>query len=119
MVVDDDQDILDVVGQILKMDGYNVYCTSDPRELLSIAEPLPDLLILDIRLGEADGRHLCRLLKANDITRNLPVILFSASTDIKESADQAGADDFIAKPFNIEDLTTKVQRKLNYWTNRF
>jgi len=117
MVVDDDQDILDMVSQVLKMDGYNVYCTPDPRELLSIAEPLPDLLILDIRLGEADGSKICKLLKANDITKNLPVILLSASVDIKESADQAGADDFIAKPFKIEDLTDKVQKKLSYWSN--
>jgi CheY-like chemotaxis protein len=69
----------------------------------------PDLLLLDIWMSGQDGRDICKYLKKNPTTKNIPIILVSASRDIMQSAKNAGADDFIAKPFEMETLLDKVR----------
>jgi CheY-like chemotaxis protein len=56
-----------------------------------------------------DGRDICKKLKQDPLTKNIPVIMISASRDIKESAMEAGADDFLAKPFEMDDLLKKIE----------
>ena len=112
MVVDDDRAILDSVCIMLEFEGYQVYCTPDGGEVLKLENNLPDLLLLDIWMSGMDGREICKQLKQNDATHHMPVVLISASQDIAQSALAAGANDFLAKPFDIDDLLGKIEKNL-------
>jgi DNA-binding response OmpR family regulator len=112
MIADDDPGILDAICIMLEFEGYKVYCTPDGAEILSMHGNLPDLLLLDIWMSGIDGRDICKQLKQNPITNKLPVVMISASRDIERSALEAGADDFLAKPFEIDDLLNKIERNL-------
>jgi DNA-binding response OmpR family regulator len=112
MIADDDPGILDSVCIMLEFEGYNVYCTPNGAEILNMHSNLPDLLLLDIWMSGIDGRDICKQLKQNSNTNKLPVVLISASRDIERSALAAGADDFLAKPFDIDDLLNKIERNL-------
>lgn len=115
LAVDDDSDILEVLQYILEDSGYEVVTLTDGRYLFDkIKENQPDLILLDIMLGNLDGRDLCRSVKSRKDTHDIPVILVSASHDVSGSMNQTGApDDFIAKPFDIDDLLGSISRQLN------
>ena len=108
MVADDDMSILDVVGSMLEFAGYQV-THSNTAELALSTPKLPDLFLLDIWINGTDGRDVCRQLKQNAATKDIPVILFSASKGIEQSAREAGADDFLEKPFHMTDLLQKIE----------
>lgn len=110
-VADDDSGILDAVGMMLEMEGYDVNTTLNGNTVLTQTE-LPDVYILDIWMSGSDGRELCKKLKSEEKTKNIPVILISASNDLKRSAETAGADDFLAKPFEIDALLQKIEKAL-------
>ena len=108
LLIDDDPDILEAVSIMLEYGGYQVSNLSNPAELMTMKEGLPDIILLDILLSGIDGRNVCKHLKTNESTRKIPVILLSASKDIELSARHAGADDFLAKPFEMNDLFDKI-----------
>jgi len=110
LVIDDDPDILDALQFVLLDAGYNVVATQfgEDAEKLIHAKQLPKLIILDILLSGKDGRDVTKILKTHKKTKDIPIILISAQPDIKKSAIDAGADAFIAKPFDIQSLLTEV-----------
>lgn len=108
MVADDDPAIVEAVSMILEIGGYDVCTTCDGKTVSEMREELPDLLLLDIWMSGEDGREICKRLKAQEKTKHIPIILISASKDIKKSAEAAGADDFIPKPFDMDELLNKV-----------
>lgn len=110
MIADDDPGIVDAIEMLLEFEGYAVTSTVDGADVLDLKDELPDLLLLDIWMSGEDGRDICKKLKQLDATKNIPVIMISASRDIKESALAAGADDFLAKPFEMNDLLDKIKR---------
>ena len=113
LVVDDDRDILEVIKYILEDSGYEVDTLSDGHNLLDkIREKTPDLLLLDIMLGNMDGRELCKTVKMSAATHNIPIIMVSASHEITSFNTTDGPNGFIAKPFDIDDLLTTVQSQL-------
>lgn len=114
LAVDDDNDILEVLQFILEDSGYEVDTLSDGNFLFDkIGQHTPDLILLDIMLGNLDGRELCRNVKANINTSSIPVILVSASHNVAASMNQKGAPNaFIAKPFDINDLLTTIKAQL-------
>jgi len=114
LAVDDDRDILDILQFILEDSGYEVDTLADGRLLFDrIQENEPDLILMDIMLGTADGRDLCRIIKSQDKTRTIPVIMISASHNIADVLKQDCApDDFLAKPFDINVLLQKIQMQL-------
>ena len=109
MIADDDPGIVDAIEMLLEFEGYEVSSTIDGSTVLDLKNELPDLLLLDIWMSGEDGRDLCKKLKQGIFTKNIPVIMISASKDIKESAMAAGADDFLAKPFEMNDLLNKIK----------
>ncbi|WP_183557090.1 response regulator [Mucilaginibacter sp. SP1R1] len=115
LAVDDDNDILEVIQYILEESGYEVETLTDGHFLFDkIKEKQPDLILLDIMLGNLDGRDLCKSVKATKETHNIPVIMISASHDVSKTLNQTGApDDFIAKPFDIDVLLKTINRQLN------
>ncbi|GAB2692983.1 hypothetical protein GCM10027037_15520 [Mucilaginibacter koreensis] len=114
LAVDDDKDILEVIQFILEDSGYEVDTLSDGRMLLDkIKANAPDLILLDIMLGNVDGRDLCKNVKATVETNGIPVIMISASHNLSDVLRQDCApDDFIAKPFDINVLLKKIQTQL-------
>ena len=109
MIADDDPGILDAVEAMLEFGGYDVSTTSNGATLLEMKEGFPDLLLLDIWMSGTDGRDVCKLLKQDDKTREMPIIMISASTELEKSAKEAGADDFLEKPFDMDELLDKIK----------
>ena len=114
LAVDDDKDILEVLQYILEDSGYEVDTLSDGSFLFDkIKEHTPDLILLDVMLGNMDGRELCKSVKLKHETKQIPVILISASHNISNTSNQNGApNDFVAKPFDIDTLINTIQRQL-------
>jgi len=109
LIADDDPGIVDAVEMILDFHGYDVSFTYNGTDVLAIKENYPDLFLLDIWMSGCDGRDICRALKANEDTRHIPVLMISASKDIQQSALQSGANDFLAKPFDMQELLVKIE----------
>jgi DNA-binding response OmpR family regulator len=109
MIADDDPGIVDAVEMLLEFEGYQVTSTVNGATVLDMKDELPDLLLLDIWMSGEDGRDICKKLKHEPATKNIPVIMISASRDIMESAMASGADDFLAKPFEMNDLLQKIE----------
>ncbi len=114
LAVDDDKDILDILRYILEDSGYEVDTLSDGHFLFEkIKAHTPDLILLDIMLGNLDGRELCKEVKTKLETHEIPVILISASHNITGSGEQKGAPDaFLAKPFDINELLDTIKGQL-------
>jgi len=114
LAVDDDKNILEVLQFILEDSGYEVDTLADGHYLFEkIKATMPDLILLDIMLGNLDGRDLCKYVKAKKSTHNIPVILVSASHNMGDSMDQVGAPNaFIAKPFDIYELLDIIKLQL-------
>ena len=112
-IADDDPGILDAVGMMLEMEGYEVNATLNGNTIFNdLDNRLPDVYVLDIWMSGSDGREICKKLKSEAHTKHIPVILISASNDLKRSAETAGADDFLAKPFEIDMLLSKIEKAL-------
>jgi DNA-binding response OmpR family regulator len=112
LVADDDTDILQVITIILKGAGYDVKTTMNGQTEKLVQEYLPDLILLDIWMAGVDGRNICKNLKGKKLTMHIPVIMISANKDVEKIANEAGADDFIAKPFAMKELLTSVAKYL-------
>jgi DNA-binding response OmpR family regulator len=113
VVADDDQAILDSITMLLQTEGYCVGATSNGDSINFIKTELPDLVLLDICMVGVSGLDICRKLKNESRTRNVPIIMISAGKDAKQSAVNAGADDFIAKPFDIDFLLKKIKHHIS------
>lgn len=112
MIADDDPGIVDAIEMLLEFEGYKVRSTLKGSDVLEMGDDLPDVLLLDIWMSGEDGRDICKKLKAHEATRAMPVIMISASRDIRESAIEAGADDFVAKPFEMNELLNKIKARI-------
>ena len=113
LVVDDEPDILEFLQVILEDEGYTVV-TSDKGEYLEQLHNggLPHLILVDVLLSGKDGREIVKYLKSQEETKHIPVIMFSAHPSAEETARQAGAEDFLAKPFDIDVLLAKIAKYL-------
>ncbi len=114
-IVDDDPYILDAIRYFLEDAGYSVSTTQqgkDAEQLIRKKDALPDLIILDVLLSGKDGREICQKIKRSKGIKNIPVILISSGLDSGRSAKTAGADGFLAKPFDVQELLTIVEKHL-------
>jgi CheY-like chemotaxis protein len=113
MVVDDQDDIRMLIKMILTKKGYEVQtdATGDIVEKPSIEHS--DLILLDINLGKNDGCDLCRRLKQEPSTREIPVILVSSMPGLSKIYAGCGANDYLRKPFSTAELISKVEYFLN------
>ena len=109
LVMDDDQDLCMLMETILKFNDYKVRSCTNPRVFETVLSTLePDMIIMDMLLAGKDGRDICRQLKADEATQAIKVMMVSAHPDADKSCREAGADDFLIKPFDIDDFTAKV-----------
>jgi len=113
LVADDDSSIRDIFKIILVRAGYDLELKEDANEIFNNNFKIPDLFLIDKLLSGVDGLEVCRYLKENPDTRNIPVVMVSASPDIGVSAIKAGADDFIEKPFELTYLLKVIERNIS------
>ena len=113
MVIDDNPDILLALQATLEDAGYSVEVSEQIQNILLATRDtsdLPDILLLDMLLSGQDGRKIIKQLKSQDSTKRIPIILFSAYPSAEDDAHLAGANDFIAKPFDIDVLLAKIEQ---------
>jgi len=121
LVVDDNQQNLEVVGMFLKDAGYQISLAQDANASLAITNDLkPDLILLDVMMPETDGFELCRRLKKQEFTSNIPVVFLTARDDPKsiDTGFMVGAVDYIVKPFIKSEVLTRVKNHLQLADSR-
>ena len=113
MVIDDNEDILYMLQAMLKIKGYKVSIkmTMDDLEP-AISQLSPDIILMDMLLSGADGREVCRKLKANPFFAAIPIIMISAHPEAKIKCMEAGADFFLEKPFEMSEIFEAVSNAL-------
>jgi CheY-like chemotaxis protein len=112
LIVDDDQMNRELLGTVLKRAGYQAaHASSGAQALRDVPEQHPDLILLDVRLGEMSGFDVCAQLKSNPATRAIPIIILTAADndEDRQSAEQVGADAFFPKMRGWQPLLAEVQ----------
>ena len=115
MVVEDDVGASTFIAEVLKMAGYEAIVVNDSSKAMEIANSaLPQAILLDLMMPPPDGFKLCRLLRADPTFHRTPILIVTAldNTDSKIVAIGAGANDYLVKPFQIDDLISKVRHLL-------
>ena len=115
LVIDDDKDLLDIIQSLLTKRGFDVETDDSWQDgFEKIREFEPQIILLDVFLSGIDGLDICKQLKSNPLTSHIPIVIFSAYPRIAESAIyEYDADDFIAKPFEVNDLVAKMHSVLS------
>lgn len=114
LVVDDDTDILAVVEIVLNMNNFTVHAISKWNDINNAIESFsPDLILLDVALGGADGRVICKQLKQSNETQHIPIILFSAHYDLVNNIQECMANGVITKPFETSYLLETIRKNIN------
>lgn len=116
IVVDDEKASTILFEQVLLMNGYDVITLNDGSKTIEVANDFhPDLFILDLMMPDPDGFKLCRMLRADPKYRKTPILITTALNDMdsKLVAMGAGANDYLVKPFHIDELYTTIDRQLN------
>ena len=115
LVVEDDPDISELVARYLDKAGYTTTRVTSGRDALdAVRSKPPDLIVLDVMLPQVDGLEVCRLLRADDKTAAIPIIMLTARADESERIVglEMGADDYLAKPFSPNELVARVRALL-------
>lgn len=113
LICDDDEGIIDMLTFILEDTGHEIIPETNSLNVKSIlAFERPDLVVLDLWMPVLSGDQVLKTIRTNPATTALPVIVISASRDGAEIAKDAGATDFLAKPFDVDDLLEKVNSYL-------
>ena len=121
LVVDDEEDLLELVRYNLTREGYRVTCVGTGEEALKAARKQPpDLIVLDLMLPAVDGLEVCRRLKSESKTRDIPIIMLTAKSEESDMVAglERGADDYIAKPFSPRVLSARVKALLRRRENQ-
>ena len=113
LVCDDEQEILDITQLILEDSGYEVTALINSNDVISyIEKQQPDILLIDLWMPGMSGDQVIAQLRTNANITDLPIIVISASTDGRQVAFAAGADDFLDKPYDIDTLLAMVEKHL-------
>ncbi len=115
LVVDDDADTLTLIGLTLQRRGFEVVKAQSGQQAINLlAHDPPDLVILDVMMPQMDGYEVCREIKADPRTADLPVIMLTAKAQTQSQLEgfRAGAIDYITKPVHPQDLVARIQTVL-------
>ena len=113
LVVDDEFEIRSMLNDVLSREGYEVILASNGEEAIALAEQEdPQAILLDIVLPVIDGIEVCKRLKAEELTLTIPVIIMTGLAYSKVDVIEAGADDFLAKPFDLVEVLFRLKSVL-------
>jgi len=120
LVIDDEESIVDLIKLGLKYEGFEVVAASDGEEGIAAAQRTnPIFIILDWMLPDMDGLEVCRRLRSNPTTHDIPILLLTAKGEVGSRVEglNTGADDYLTKPFSFEELVARIRailRRLNH-----
>jgi len=113
LIIDDEQGIIDFMQMALESRDYTVISALDGEDgLIAAQQESPDIILLDVMMPGMDGFETCRRIKNNDLTKKIPVLFISAKAQAAdvELGVSAGAEDYIIKPFEMNDLIGKIKK---------
>lgn len=115
VIIEDDPDILYIIEVILQEEGFETQSSLIGLSAEALIAINPDLIILDVRLegSKESGSQICAKLKANPSSSGIPIVLVSAENNLKSIANDCGANDWLSKPFQIDNLIKKVKDLLS------
>jgi DNA-binding response OmpR family regulator len=116
LIVDDEQDIVESLKFVLESYDYTCYCAYNGEDGLKLArEIVPDLIILDVMMPRINGFKISRLLKFDVKYKNIPILMITARSQEEDKliGEETGADEYITKPFDLDDVVKIVQKYLN------
>jgi len=114
LIIDDDVDLLFLGSSLLKQRGYEVFSLSSADEAFEIVKSFnPHLILLDVKLGDQDGRNICLKLKRDPETNLIKIILYSAFPETSVEYSKYGADEFIVKPYEFNHLVERIRHHLD------
>lgn len=116
LIVDDEQDIVESLKFVLETYDYTCYCAYNGEDGLKLArEIVPDLIILDVMMPRINGYKISRLLKFDSKYKNIPILMITARSQEEDKliGEETGADEYITKPFDLDDVVKAVQKYLN------
>ncbi|SDD19350.1 response regulator transcription factor [Pedobacter soli] len=112
-ILEDDQEIRNVIEILLSDEGFELQLSSSFAELKkNIQDAMPDLFLLDVMLPDGNGAEICEDLKTDIFTKHIPIIVMSAQNNSEQKAIDAFADDYISKPFDIDDVLKRINVQL-------
>lgn len=110
LIVDDDKTLLEAIKTAIEVNGHEADVVSNGAEVIDmIRKTNPDIILLDVLLSGYDGRDIAKQIKSDKKMKTIPLVMLSASANIEEIVEEAGADGFLAKPFEIEELWDLVE----------
>jgi len=115
LVVDDEPDLVEFIARLLRAEGFDVLTAYDGINAMDMTEnERPDIILLDIMMPMVSGYEVCQQIKANPMTRNIPILCMTSahSIDARARSRQAGAATVIVKPFTPAELVAQVRRHL-------
>ena len=110
LVADDDPGIIDVMKIVLEDEGFEVITTMKGENSSKLCREKPDIIFLDIWVSGMDGNIICRRIKEDKDLKHIPVIMFSANGNTKKIATECGADGFLPKPFELDELLDMINK---------
>jgi len=111
LIFDDDKMILEVISIIFEEGGYDVEISETSHDIIQkVSQFKPDVILMDNWIPNIGGVEATKLLKNHEEYKHIPVIYVTANNDIVALAESAQADDYVAKPFNLDDLEEKVAK---------
>jgi len=114
IIFDDDEDILSICSYVLEEQGWEVFTFTDCYNITEKVSAIhPVVILMDNWIPDAGGIVATQKLKNSDALRNIPVVYFSANSDIQMLASQAGAEAYLAKPFDLHELENTINRVIN------
>ena len=116
LIIDDEQDIVETIQFMLETQGYECISAFDGEEGLKLAKNSnPDLIILDVMMPKINGFKVSRLLKYDNLYKNIPILMLTARSQDEDKAigEETGADEYITKPFELDYILKKVKEYLS------
>lgn len=115
LIVEDEKDIAEMIAYNLEREHYKIFCEYSGADVMEIArEENPNLILMDIMLPDTDGLELCKSLRADKKTKNIPIVFLSAKSQEMDKilGLELGADDYITKPFSPRELLARIKAVL-------
>lgn len=115
LIVDDEQDIVESLKFVLEASDYTCYCAYNGEDGLKLAKELvPDLMILDVMMPKINGYKISRLLKYDNKYKDIPILMITARSQEEDKliGEETGANEYITKPFDLNDVVNRVKKYL-------